>query len=365
MFSYVIWCSIGTELVGRADGATGDNAEHNATDPDISANGRFVAFGSLAQNLDSNGSVDLLSDVFLRDRTDDETSEVSRAAGLVGVDGNGNSRFPAISADGAFIAFWSESNDLLTADMDSLPDVFVREIAVPASVSVVPGGTCGTSSGTMNLAVADGNAGPAPLVLSGTSDNQSVVPDANIAFGGSGANRTVTITPITGGVTITSATITVNVSGGDPIFFIVVVGTSFDDNVGGFGIPDMIFGLGGSDEINGNDGHDLICAGDGADSIVERGAGDDTMDGGTGNDVLDGGDGFDIIRGGDGNDTLIGNGGNDTLEGGSGNDALFGAQNDDKLTGGTGADRLSGGTGADAQTDFNPSQGDTSDGTVP
>src|SRR5207244_13005023 len=50
------------------------------------------------------------------------------------------------------------------------------------------------------------------LIVSGASANPTVVPIANIVFGGSGANRTVTVTPAlnqTG-----TATITVTVSDG-------------------------------------------------------------------------------------------------------------------------------------------------------
>src|SRR5262249_58852040 len=46
----------------------------------------------------------------------------------------------------------------------------------------------------------------------GASSNQTLVPDASIAFGGSGASRTVTVTPA-GGQT-GAATITVTVSDG-------------------------------------------------------------------------------------------------------------------------------------------------------
>lgn len=46
----------------------------------------------------------------------------------------------------------------------------------------------------------------ASIAASATSNNQSVVPDANIVMGGSGTNRTMTVTPNTAGsVTIAIA----------------------------------------------------------------------------------------------------------------------------------------------------------------
>ena len=53
---------------------------------------------------------------------------------------------------------------------------------------------------------------PSGLTLSGTSSNATLVPDANITFGGSGADRNVVITPASG--ESGTSTITVTVSDG-------------------------------------------------------------------------------------------------------------------------------------------------------
>jgi len=52
------------------------------------------------------------------------------------------------------------------------------------------------------------------LMVSGSSSNQRLVPDANIAFGGSGPDRTVTIMPATNQFGTAKITITVTVPGG-------------------------------------------------------------------------------------------------------------------------------------------------------
>jgi hypothetical protein len=63
-----------------------------------------------------------------------------------------------------------------------------------------------TATGAIAFTVGDGETAGDALVVSGSSSNQSIVADANIVIGGSGANRTVTITPVAnanGPVTIT------------------------------------------------------------------------------------------------------------------------------------------------------------------
>ncbi len=54
------------------------------------------------------------------------------------------------------------------------------------------------NTGALGFAVGDDHTPAGSLTLSGSSDNQSLVPDGNIAFGGSGGSRTVIVTPIVG-----------------------------------------------------------------------------------------------------------------------------------------------------------------------
>jgi Tol biopolymer transport system component len=97
--------------------------------PAISANGRFVAFWSAATNLvrgDSNG----VSDVFVRDRKTRTTSRVSVSSD--GTQGNSYSGTPAISANGRFVAFWSIASNLVKGDTNDTGDedngdVFVHD----------------------------------------------------------------------------------------------------------------------------------------------------------------------------------------------------------------------------------------------
>jgi Ca2+-binding RTX toxin-like protein len=235
---------------------------------------------------------------------------------------------------------------------------------------VVGYGQCGggSSTGTLNLLVGDLETPAGSLILSATSSNTAVVPLGNISFGGSGANRTVTIHAV-GQNNVAFSDVTITVFDGtlsSSINIRVIVGTNKTEtiNIGTTTVgTDMIFGGNGDDTINSGAGNDLICGGNGG-GAVNAGLGDDTVDGGNGNDTLRGGDGNDLIFGGGGNDTLEGGNDNDTLDGGTGTDILKGENGDDTMTGGSGPDSFIGGAGNDTATDFTPSQGDTKDGTV-
>jgi Tol biopolymer transport system component len=115
-----------SQLMSRANGGLGATANGPSSDAAISANGRFVAFASGGTNLDPDDS-DTMPDIFLRDRLANTTSLVSRATGSHGAKGNGQSMLPSVSADGRFVAFASESNNLDTADTDGSMDVYVRD----------------------------------------------------------------------------------------------------------------------------------------------------------------------------------------------------------------------------------------------
>ncbi len=106
-----------TSRVSKGNGGTFFN-------PAISADGRFVAFSSLASNLvpdDSNGRFD----IFVHDRQTSETSRVSIASD--GEQGNGHSTAPAASADGRFIAFTSAASNLVPGDSNNREDTFVHD----------------------------------------------------------------------------------------------------------------------------------------------------------------------------------------------------------------------------------------------
>jgi len=97
-------------------------------------------------------------------------------------------------------------------------DTFVLTVTPPANtaptISNIAAVTIneGAGTGTIAFTVGDSQTAVGSLVVSGTSSNATLVPNANIVFGGSGASRTVTVTPVAN--RSGAATITVTVSDG-------------------------------------------------------------------------------------------------------------------------------------------------------
>jgi Tol biopolymer transport system component len=104
-------------------GAPGDSG---SLSPAISKDGRYVAFQSYASTLvagDTNGK----SDIFVRDRWTDTTTRISLDSN--GIQSDGNSFDPALSADGRYVAFSSDATNLVPGDTNGLRDIFVRDNA--------------------------------------------------------------------------------------------------------------------------------------------------------------------------------------------------------------------------------------------
>ncbi|WP_309073975.1 S-layer protein, partial [Paenarthrobacter sp.] len=123
-----------TQLVSvSGEGHAGDNLSHS---PSMSADGRFIAFGSYASNL-VPGKPGATNGVLLRDMTSGTTSLVS-----VPPSGNGWSHSPSISGDGRFVSFISLGIDMITGEEREAEDVYVRDMTtgITKLVSVTPSG---------------------------------------------------------------------------------------------------------------------------------------------------------------------------------------------------------------------------------
>ncbi len=103
-------------------------------DPSISANGRFVAFTSTADNLAIKGDNNGDPDVFVHDRTAVKTNRVSISSKLK--EGNRPSVSPSISADGRMVAFVSYASNLVARDTNNRADVFVYNRATRKTIRV-------------------------------------------------------------------------------------------------------------------------------------------------------------------------------------------------------------------------------------
>jgi Ca2+-binding RTX toxin-like protein len=264
------------------NGTQGNGASFS---PSISADGRYVAFYSLANNLVS-GDTNNTGDIFVYDTVANTTRRVS--VGDNGIQGNGDSGSPSISADGRYVAFLSDASNLVSGDTNGTSDTFVYDTVANTTrrVSVGDNDTQGNDfSGSPSIS-ADGSYvafnSYASNLVNGDSNNAV---DVFVYDSGAGTQNPWTGTP------------------GDDTY--TYIGT---DNFTGYG-------LAGNDSLVGSLGDDLLRGGAGNDSLI----------GGDGNDRLVGGIGSDILLGGDGDDILNGFGYSqaiDILTGGSGADTF-------------------------------------------
>lgn len=183
-----------TTLVSRGTGVDGAAGLGGSFAPSISADGRFIAFESDA-NL-AGGSL-LYRDVYVRDRTKNETQLVSRVSGPAGAEANGTSDSASMSPDGGFVAFRSAAANLSSLDRDPDTDVFVRDL----------------SDGALSLAsrAKDGPAANAPSGEPSLSAGAGMV-----VFSSRATNLTATATSGQTNVFSTSMRATLTVTGTEP-----------------------------------------------------------------------------------------------------------------------------------------------------
>ena len=104
-----------------------------------------MAFTSEARNLSAEDG-DGVTDVFVRDLPAGLTTLASRAAGPKGAAADDNAFAPDISGDGRYVAFHSAADDLSSEDLDAFANVFRRDVErvpSPAGPSALGSGKAG------------------------------------------------------------------------------------------------------------------------------------------------------------------------------------------------------------------------------
>ena len=255
-------------------GSAGNQGNDASSGGSISADGRFVAFSSLASNLvpgDTNDS----EDIFVRDLSTNTTTRVSVSG--AGNQGNDYSSDASISADGRFVTFSSEASNLVPGDTNNKEDIFVRDLSTNTTTRV-------------SVDSAGNQANGLSYIPSISADGRFV------AFSSDAANLVPGDTNSVGDVFVSDI-------GSTP----GVINTP-SNNINGTPGNDNLTGTPNSDNINGLDGDDALTGRQGSDILV----------GGGGSDNLFGGKGFDTLNGGLGNDNLVGGAGNDVFVLGAG-----------------------------------------------
>jgi hypothetical protein len=146
----------------------------------ISSGPRYAAFvaPSPDPSADAGTGVDK---IFLRDTCQGAPAgctpvTIVVSVGFDGADSNGASRSPSIGANGRFVAFASDANNLVMGDANGVADIFLRDTCIGVSSGCTPA--------TTRLSV-----GPDGIEANGASASPSMSPDGRfVAFDSAATN---------------------------------------------------------------------------------------------------------------------------------------------------------------------------------
>ncbi|WP_419596957.1 TolB family protein [Thiolapillus sp.] len=123
LFTLPAWAT--TTRLSESNTVLGRQASWESDSPSLSADGKLLVFDSLAPNLVA-GDHNRASDIFLRNVETGSLSRISR--GMNGLEANGGSDRPVISADGRFVAFRSSASNLVPDDNNNDTDLFLYDV---------------------------------------------------------------------------------------------------------------------------------------------------------------------------------------------------------------------------------------------
>ncbi|MBI5929396.1 MAG: fibronectin type III domain-containing protein [Chloroflexi bacterium] len=137
----------------EADGLIAENGHYWwETSVAVSADGRYTAFSSASQSFITNDTNEV-SDIFVHDNVTCQTTRVSINSN--GNQANGYARLPDISANGRYIVFESIADTLVAGDTNNTQDVFLHDRATGSTtrISLMPNGqqfTTGSGEGVIS-----------------------------------------------------------------------------------------------------------------------------------------------------------------------------------------------------------------------
>jgi Ca2+-binding RTX toxin-like protein len=149
--------------------SAGNQRNIDSSAPSISADGRFVAFrtytnGPFVSGVGRQTFRTFSEDIFVRDTLTNTTTNVS--VNSAGNPGEGDE--PSISADGRFVAFSSESSNIVPGDTNNTGDIFVVDTSsTPNVINGTPGND--NQTGTSGNDILNGSEGDE--VLTGLRGN--------------------------------------------------------------------------------------------------------------------------------------------------------------------------------------------------
>ncbi len=120
-----------------------------AGSPVVSADGRYVAFESGATDLTATADTNGFGDVYVKDM---QTGIVTRASlSSTGAEPNNESQVLSISGDGRYVVFDSGADNLVPNDTNGRGDIFVRDMQTNTTIGVSTGGDSGGFDGSISL----------------------------------------------------------------------------------------------------------------------------------------------------------------------------------------------------------------------
>ena len=145
------------DLTLASTSAAGVKSDGYCDYPALSADGTSVAFAVTATNLDPSDT-DSMDDVYAKDLL--TGALVLASTSDEGTKGNGSSTAPTLSGDGTRVAFVSTSTNLDPADLDTLPDVYVKNLVTGdiTLASTSDAGNKGNADSSSPFLSADGTA---------------------------------------------------------------------------------------------------------------------------------------------------------------------------------------------------------------
>ncbi len=327
--------------------AAGTQANGGSINASLSADGRYVCFESSATNLvagDTNGN----TDVFVKDLGTGAVTLVSQRAD--GTRASGFSGSATLSADGRYVAFYSVANNLVDDDHNGWYDVFVKDLHTGAieRLGVAPDGSGGVPT-IMTFTwhpvfSADGSS------ITFTSPSRTLLPEdptnsvqvytvSNPLFGatlagGAGndvyqVQRSTDVIFEEAGAGVDTVRSSISLSLADNVENLELTGSASIDATGNGG-ANVLSGNAGNNRLDGQGGADTASYAGAAQAVVvdlDNGEAQDT--GGAGVDTLVS---IEHLIGSAFGDTLLGNAAVNRLDGGAGNDLLIGAGGNDLYT---------------------------------
>ena len=161
------------EIIRCSSSSSGEEGNDSCSNPAITPDGRYVVFESVATNMVA-GDTNAKKDIFRKDLATGETVRCS--TGSSGTEGDNDSFNPSLSADGRYVAFDSDADNLVPDDTNVKRDVFRKDLTTGNTVrcSTDPSGAQGPNESANNAISSNGR-----YVVFASSSNNLVAGDIN------------------------------------------------------------------------------------------------------------------------------------------------------------------------------------------